>query len=86
MVQVPLKDYTYANARVRAMNSRLLDEHVYKDLLDAPDYNQALGVLENTEYQVDIEQFILEGALDHVHEEKDHVVERQPPLSNEIIL
>ncbi|OFW68375.1 MAG: hypothetical protein A2V52_06300 [Actinobacteria bacterium RBG_19FT_COMBO_54_7] len=62
MVQVPLKDYTYANARVRAMNSRLLDEHVYKDLLDAPDYNQALGVLENTEYQVDIEQFILEGA------------------------
>ncbi len=62
MVQVPLKDYTYANARVRAMTSRLLDEHVYKELLDAPDYNQALGVLESTEYQVDIEQFILEGA------------------------
>ncbi len=29
-------------------------------------------------------QFILEGALDHIHEEEDHVVERQQPLSNEI--
>jgi V/A-type H+/Na+-transporting ATPase subunit C len=62
MVQVPLKDYTYANARVRAMNARLLDEPVYKELLDAPDYNNALGVLENTEYQEDIEHFMMEGA------------------------
>lgn len=62
MVQVPLKDYTYANARVRAMTARLLEESVYKALLDAPDYNRALGILEDTEYQVDIEQFVLEGA------------------------
>jgi V/A-type H+-transporting ATPase subunit C len=62
MVQVPLKDYSYANARVRAMNARLLDMSVYKELLDAPDYNRALGVLEETEYGDDIEQFMLEGA------------------------
>ena len=29
-------------------------------------------------------QFILEGALDHIHEEEDHVVERQQPIPNEI--
>lgn len=62
MVQVPLKDYSYANARVRAMTARLLDEHTFKSLLDAPDYNAALGVLEDTEYGEDIEQFVLEGA------------------------
>jgi len=31
-------------------------------------------------------QFILEGALEHVHEEEDHIVEGQQPLSNEIFL
>lgn len=62
MVQVPLKDYSYANARVRAMRSRLLDEGTFKALLDAPDYNQTLGVLEGTEYGEDIEHFMMEGA------------------------
>jgi V/A-type H+-transporting ATPase subunit C len=62
MVQVPLKDYSYANARVRAMTARLLDEHTFKSLLDAPDYNATLGVLEETEYGEDIEHFVLEGA------------------------
>ncbi|MEW6553447.1 MAG: V-type ATPase subunit [Actinomycetota bacterium] len=62
MVQVPLKDYSYANARVRAMNARLLDLSVYKDLLDAPDYNRAIAVLEDTEYGEDIEHFMMEGA------------------------
>jgi V/A-type H+-transporting ATPase subunit C len=62
MVQVPLKDYSYANARVRAMTARLLGQDVFKSLLDAPDYNGALGVLEDTEYGEDIEHFILEGA------------------------
>ncbi|MDI6831528.1 MAG: V-type ATPase subunit [Actinomycetota bacterium] len=62
MVQVPLKDYSYANARVRAMSARLLEPHVYRELLEAPDYNQALAVLENTEYGPDIEHFMLEGA------------------------
>jgi V/A-type H+-transporting ATPase subunit C len=62
MVQVPLKDYSYANARVRAMTARLLEEHVFKSLLDAPDYNASLGVLEETAYAEDIEHFVLEGA------------------------
>ncbi len=62
MVQVPLKDYSYANARVRAMNARLLDLDVFKSLLDAPDYNRAIAVLEETEYGEDIEHFMLEGA------------------------
>ena len=62
MVQVPLKDYSYANARVRAMTGRLLEQRVYKDLLDAPDYNRAIGVLEETEYGEDIEHFMMEGA------------------------
>jgi V/A-type H+-transporting ATPase subunit C len=62
MVQVPLKDYSYANARVRAMNARLLDESVFKSLLDALDYNRAIAVLEETEYAEDIEHFMMEGA------------------------
>ncbi|MGQ9536393.1 MAG: V-type ATPase subunit [Actinomycetota bacterium] len=62
MVQVPIKDYSYANARVRAMTSRLLDPSVLRELLSAPDYNRALGVLEETEYQEDLEYFMLEGA------------------------
>lgn len=62
MVQVPIKDYSYANARVRAMTSRLLDRSVFKKLLAAPDYNRALGVLEETEYGEDLEYFVLEGA------------------------
>ncbi|RJP26041.1 MAG: hypothetical protein C4536_16420 [Actinobacteria bacterium] len=62
MVQVPLKDYSYANARVRAMSARLLDESVYRELLDALDYNRALAVLEETEYGEDIEHFMMEGA------------------------
>ncbi len=61
MVQVPLRDYTYANARVRAMDSRLLDQSVFKELLDAPDYNRAVEVLDNTEYGEDIEHFMMEG-------------------------
>lgn len=62
MVQVPLKDYVYANARVRAMNARLLDQDVFKNMLDAPDYNRAIAVLEETEYGEDIEHFMMEGA------------------------
>ncbi|MBC7253572.1 MAG: V-type ATPase subunit [Actinobacteria bacterium] len=62
MVQVPIKDYSYANARVRAMTSRLLAPSVFRELLAAPDYNRALGVLEETEYQEDLEHFMLEGA------------------------
>jgi len=31
-------------------------------------------------------QFILERTFHQIHEEKDHVVKRQQPLSNEILL
>ncbi|MDY6796897.1 MAG: V-type ATPase subunit [Actinomycetota bacterium] len=61
MVQVPLKEYTYANSRVRAMASRLLDETTFQQVIEASDYNRALGVLEDTEYGPDIEEAILEG-------------------------
>ena len=44
------------------MTGRLLDRTVYKELLDAPDYNRALGVLEDTDYGGDLEHFMLEGA------------------------
>ena len=44
------------------MNARLLDQSVFKDLLDAPDYNGAIAVLEETGYGEDIEHFMMEGA------------------------
>jgi len=34
----------------------------------------------------EIIQFILKGAFDHIHEEEDHIVERQEPFSNEILV
>lgn len=61
MIQVPLEDYGYANARVRAMMARLLDEYVFRQLLEAPDYHSALGVLEDTEYAREVEEAALEG-------------------------
>lgn len=61
MIQVPLEDYGYANARVRAMMARLLDEQVYRQILEAPDYHSAIGVLEDTEYAKDVEEAVLEG-------------------------
>ncbi len=61
VVQVPLDDYGYANARVRAMTARLLDEHVYQQILEAPDYHSAIGVLEDTEYAKEVEEAVLEG-------------------------
>ena len=61
MVQVPLTDYGYANTRVRAMRSRLLDERTFDELLAAADYKRTLGILEDTEYGRDIEDVVLEG-------------------------
>lgn len=61
MVQVPLKDYAYSNARVRAMTSRLLDKATFDDLLAAVDFGRAVSILDNTEYGPDIETTILEG-------------------------
>lgn len=61
MVQVPLKDYVYANARVRAMTSRLLDKGTFDSLLAAEDFGRAVNILDDTEYGPDIEVTILEG-------------------------
>ncbi len=61
MVQVPLKDYAYANARVMAMRSRLLDEQTFNRLLSAPDYNHFLSELDETEYGPDVEQALIES-------------------------
>lgn len=44
------------------MNARLLDHAFFKTLLDAPDYDRAIAMLEDTEYGEDVEHFMLEGA------------------------
>jgi len=46
--------------------------------------NGSYGDLFSMDGFEEIIQFILKGAFDHIHEEEDHVVERQQPLSNEI--
>jgi len=61
MVQVPLKDYGYANARVRAKTARLLDAAAYGSLIEAKDEDEILNLLEQTDYAPEIEEAILEG-------------------------
>ncbi len=61
MPQVPLKDYAYANARVRAMSARLLDAQAFDNLLTAPDFNHFLSVLDETEYGPYVEEAVIEG-------------------------
>ena len=61
MVQVPLKDYSYSNARVKAMASRLLEKGVFDDLLAAADFGRAVSILDDTDYGDDIEEAIIEG-------------------------
>jgi len=61
MVQVPLKDYSYSNARVKAMTSRLLEKGTFDDLLAAADFGRAVSVLDDSDYGDDIEEAIIEG-------------------------
>ncbi len=61
MVQVPLKDYGYANARVRAKTARLLDAAAYTALIEAKDEEEILSMLEQTDYGPEIDEAILEG-------------------------
>ncbi len=61
MVQVPLKDYGYANARVRAKTARLLDAAAYGSMIEAKDEDEILNLLEQTDYAPEIEEAILEG-------------------------
>lgn len=43
------------------MISRLLDRRDFQRLLEAPDYNGVLGLLEDTEYGPDVEEAVLQG-------------------------
>jgi V/A-type H+-transporting ATPase subunit C len=61
MVQVPLKDYVYANARVRAMAGRLLDAQAFNNLLATADFNHFLSSLDETEYGPYVEEAVIEG-------------------------
>ncbi len=61
MVQVPLKDYGYANARVRAKTANLLDDAAYGSLIEAKDEDDVLNLLGQTEYAPEIDEAILEG-------------------------
>jgi len=48
-------DYDYANARIRAMKSRLLDARAYDDLLAAMSIDQIIELLAATAYKAEIE-------------------------------
>jgi V/A-type H+/Na+-transporting ATPase subunit C len=61
MSQVPLKDYAYGNARVKAMTGRLLDPLKFDALLAAPDFNHFLSELDDTQYGPYIEEAVIEG-------------------------
>lgn len=49
------EDYGYANARIRAMKSRLLDARTYNDLLAATSLDQIIQLLADTAYKAEIE-------------------------------
>ncbi len=61
MGQVPLKDYAYGNARVKAMSGRLLDAIKFDALLAAKDLNHFLSELDDTQYGPYIEEAVIEG-------------------------
>ncbi len=61
MVQVPLRDYGYANARVRAKTARLLDAAAINSLIEAKDEDEVLNLLDQTDYAPEIDEAILEG-------------------------
>jgi V/A-type H+-transporting ATPase subunit C len=61
MGQVPLKDYAYSNARVKAMSGHLLDALKFDSLLAAPDLNRFLSELDDTVYGPYIEEAVIEG-------------------------
>lgn len=61
MGQVPLKDYAYGNARVKAMSGRLLDALKFDALLAARDLNHFLSELDDTQYGPYVEEAVIEG-------------------------
>ena len=61
MGQVPLRDYAYGNARVRAMSGRLFDVLKLDALLAAKDLNHFLSELDDTHYGPYVEEAVIEG-------------------------
>lgn len=55
------KDYGYANARLRGMRSRLLDQSYLDGLIAAPDLNHLIQDMTDTEYGPDLEEELIHG-------------------------
>lgn len=55
------KDYGYSNARIRGMRSRMLSRAVLDDLIGAPDINQFIQRLMDTEYAADLDEALIKG-------------------------
>ncbi len=55
-------DYGYANARLRAMKSRLLTQSVYNELLDQPTAEDVIASLTRTIYQPAIEKALIKSS------------------------
>ncbi len=49
-------DYSYANARIRAMKSRLLDHHALNELTNKPDIDALIASLEETAYKTELQK------------------------------
>ncbi|KUL02893.1 MAG: V-type ATP synthase subunit C [Methanomicrobiales archaeon 53_19] len=49
-------DYSYANARIRAMKSRLLDHHALNELTNKPDIDTLIASLEETAYKNELQK------------------------------
>lgn len=61
MVQVPIKNYGYTNARVKSMKGRLIDPSTMDSLISARTQTEFLGILENTAYSKDVIEAIMHG-------------------------
>lgn len=59
--QPPSNDYGYANARIRGMRSRLLDQVFVDRLIAVPDVGNLIQELSGTEYGPDLETSVIHG-------------------------
>lgn len=55
------KDYGYSNARIRGMKSHLLTKAFLDELIAAPDINQFIQRLMDTEYAPDLDEALIHG-------------------------
>ena len=56
-------DHGYANARVRAMKSRLLDQSVFEKMLGMKDLSEILTALDKTSYRNEVHEEVLKAGL-----------------------